>query len=181
MIFKIKCILAILICLSCSYAYASDCLIKDRSIKGISIGDTKDKIFSKFASEYQIIEERKPNHTPVLILSKNKRKIIQFEIDESNKILFISTNDCRTIENISSGSLMRDAIKVYGKANIDPTDEGYLISFDSIKGLSFLLDNATIPKRLRNIPDDVITEKQEKEIFNLKNVRIKSIKIFGIY
>lgn len=47
--------------------------------------------------------------------------------------------------------------------------------------MSFLLDNADIPRRLRNIPDDVITEKQEKEILSLKNVKIRGIKIYGIY
>jgi hypothetical protein len=56
-----------------------------------------------------------------------------------------------------------------------------LVYFERSKKLSFLLDNSAIPKRLRNIPDDVFTEDQEKEILRLKHVRIKVIKIYGIY
>ena len=162
---------------------SSDCLINNQKINGVGIGDPAEKIFSTFQSKYKIVDEKRPHSLRKVILYKENRLVIQFEITEDkNKILFISVYDnCVTNENIGIGSMLSDAVKVYGKGSISPADEGYLIDFAGAKGLSFLLDNGDIPKRLRNIPDDDFTKKQEKEIMNLKNVKIKSIKISGIY
>lgn len=176
---KLKIMLILLICIFfSSYINATDCLIKDGAIADVGIGDTKEKIFSTFASKYQIVEKNKPNSVQTLNLYQNKRLILKFSLDADNKIIFVDAyGDCLTSEKIGIGTTISDAIKNYGKCSLTPTDEGYLINFEKTKKISFLLDNHAIPKRLRNIPDDVFTKKQEKEILNLKNVRIKSIKI----
>jgi hypothetical protein len=181
---KFKIILLFLVLLFCNCANANELLIKNGLINGVGVGDPKEKIFSTFSSRYQIIEEKKPGYVPTINLYQDKKKIIMFSTDpdNNNKILFIDVYDnCVTSEKIGIGSMLSDAIKVYGEGNLAPTDAGYLVYFERSKKLSFLLDNSAIPKRLRNIPDDVFTEDQEKEILRLKHVRIKVIKIYGIY
>lgn len=176
---NLKITLISLICIFLSsYVNATDCLIKDGAIAGVGIGDMKEKIFSTFASNYQIVEKNKPNSVQTLNLYQNKRLILRFSLDADNKIIFVDAyGDCLTSEKIGIGTTISDAIRTYGKCSLTPTDEGYLIDFEKIKKISFLLDNHAIPKRLRNIPDDVFTKKQEKEILKLKDIRIKSIKI----
>ena len=161
-----------------SFANANDCLIENGKITGVGIGDTKEKIFSTFASKYQIVEKKKPNSVQTLNLYQNKKLILKFSLNADNKIIFIDAYGyCLTSEKIGIGTTISDAINTYGKCSLTPTDEGYLIDFEKTKKISFLLDNRAIPKRLRNIPDDVFTKKQEKEILKLKDIKIKSIKI----
>lgn len=176
--FRLYMIVVLSTCLFVSYAYANDCLIINGAIMGIKIGDQAEKIFSTFESGYRIVEEKKPYSVRMVNVFHGDQKIIKFSLDPDNKILFVDAyGNCATTEHIGVGSTLGDALKTYGKGRIMPTDEGYLIYFERIKGVFFLLDNQGIPKRLRNIPDDVFNRKQEKEILKLTNIRISSIKL----
>jgi len=83
-----------------------------------------------------------------------------------------------TDKNIHPGSILSKLLDTYGKGRINPTDAGYYVFFDEMPGIQFLINSKDIPQALQNIPDDVITEKQEKEILNLKKARISAIQIF---
>jgi hypothetical protein len=179
---KYKIILSFLLVLLCNSANAYELLIKNGAVNGVGIGDTKEKISTTFSAKYQIVEEKRSGYMPTINLYQNKKKIAMFSIAD-NKIVYIDLYDnCITAENIGIGSTLKDALKTYGRGQLASSDQGYLVYFfEKVKKLAFLLDDADIPKELRNIPDDVITEKQEKKIFCLKNVKIKAIKIYGIY
>lgn len=177
---KLHIIFILFICLFCGYANANNCLIRDDAINGISIGDPLKKLFSTFGDKYKVIEENKPHFARMFILLVKNKLMAKFSVDSDNRIFLIEAYDnCVTPENIGVGSALQEAIKKYGKGSLTPTDEGYLIYFENVKRLAFLLDSQDIPKRLRNIPDDIFTRKQEAEILELNDVTIKSIKIYG--
>ena len=169
-------VLSIVLFLGCADAY--ECVIKGSTIEKVGIGDPAEKVYSVFESRYRIIGEEKPHSVSTLSLYQGNEVIMKVSLDPDNRVLFIDAYDkCVTLKQIGVGSTLRELIKTYGKGQITPTDEGYLINFKSAKSLAFLLDDRDIPKRLRNIPDDVFNESQEKEILRLKNVRVCSIKI----
>jgi hypothetical protein len=69
------------------------------------------------------------------------------------------------------------AQQVYGRARIDPTDSGYFIWFERTPGVMFLLDRRDIPISLRDIPDDVISPRQERQILNLHKTRLAMTRV----
>jgi hypothetical protein len=162
----------------CFNAYADECLINGKSIENVGIGDSVEKIHLIFETRYKITDETPPHSIRTVGLYENEKLIIKFSIGPDKKIIFIDVyNNYITSEHIGVGSTLKDAKKTYGKGELSPTDEGYLITFKKKKGFAFLLDDENIPKEFRNIPDDVFTKKHERKILRINNIAIKSIKI----
>jgi len=162
----------------------SNNIISNDGIESVKTGDSVDKVFSVFKHRYQINDLNNPHIMREITISEKGHRFLSFSIDSEGKIAMIDIYaKYRTRENIGCGSTLSSIIKTYGKGHIDPTDEGYYIFFDNskIKGVQFLLNNNDIPRDLRNIPDDVITNKNETKILSLGKARIVRIRINYIY
>lgn len=158
----------------------NDVISEDGAIESVKIGDSDEKIFSTFKTRYHVSEETDPRQARTITLSRNKKTIATFSIDGEGHIFFIEVrSNYRTVENIGPGSTLSEAIGVYGNGTVSPTDTGYLVTFEKMQNISFLLNNNDIPKDLRNIPDDVFTQDQEKRILDLGKARIIAIQISG--
>ncbi|MBI4378655.1 MAG: hypothetical protein HY578_06125 [Nitrospinae bacterium] len=176
-------IIGLLVCFSIETVLSNKLIIKDGVIESIKIGESAKKIFSIFKSRYRIDDVTKPHSVRTITLFRDSKKVITFSIDPTDPkeriFLIYVYSDYVTPENIGSGSTLFEAINVYGNGNIIPTDEGYMIAFNRLKGIAFLLNNDGIPKELQNIPDDVFTPEQEKKIMAFaKKIRISAIQIF---
>lgn len=178
--------LFILYCLilQTSYVSASSerCIIDDGGIHSIRIGDSVPKIFSVFESQYDIRDIKKPDYVRQISVLDKGKVIFEFSIDSGGKIFLIDIyGHCVTKENIGRGSTLFDAISTYGQGSLDPTDRGYYVFFEKLKGVLFLLNDDDIPKELRNIPDDALTLEEEKRILSIGKIRILAIQIFRVY
>jgi hypothetical protein len=176
-------VFAFLSCLPLRDALASnDTISRDGAVESVKIGDSAKKIFSTFESRYQVIDVTKPQCARAITLSRDKNTIATFSIDGDGRIFLIDIRGVfRTVENIGHGSTLAEAINLYGGGSVTPTDQGYLVTFEKMKNISFLLSNDDIPKDLRNIPDDVFTPDQEKRILGLGKARIIAIQISHEY
>lgn len=172
--------------LSCSPlrdAWASnDTISTDGAVESVKIGDSAKKIFSTFEPRYQVGDATKPQCARTVTLSRDKNTIATFSIDGDGRIFLIDIRGAfRTVENIGHGSTLTEAINLYGGGSVAATDQGYLVTFEKMKNISFLLSNDDIPNDLRNISDDVFTPDQEKRILGLGKSRIIAIQISHEY
>jgi len=171
--------LALLFCIFTTQSLANNRTIRNGGIHGVRVGDPAEKIFSVFKSEYTINDTKGTDSARLITLQLGKKNIAKFTIDTKGKIFLIEVYaDYVTQENIGCGSTLSEAISAYGKGKITPTDEGYIIEFQKKQGISFLLDNNDIPKELRNIPDDVFTPEQGKNIMSIGRIRILATQIY---
>lgn len=156
---------------------ATENIIHDNCLQTIRIGDPALNIFSVFGSKYQA----KKDYLTVTLMEKG-RTVLVFTLDAHENISLIDIYDHYTTEKyIRCGSKLSDLIKAYGRGKLDPTDRGYFVWFKKPKGIMFLLNNADIPKELRNIPDDAIKPEDEKKILSLGNARVSVIRIFKTF
>jgi hypothetical protein len=154
-------------------------VIEDRRIDSIGIGDQAQKIVSTFGNRYLVVDEKKAMSAREIKLLDQGDTVVKFTIDDKGHILLIDVYaSYGTKEGIGVGSTLSDAQRAYGEGRIGPTDAGYWVTFDKLKGVSFLLNDSDIPKGLRRIPDDVITKAQEREILAIGRARIIAIEIF---
>jgi hypothetical protein len=176
----------IFVFLSCSPlrdALASnETISRDGAVESVKIGDSAKKIFSTFESRFQVSDVTKPQCARTITLSRDRNTIAVFSIDGEGRIFLIEIRGIfRTVENIGHASTLADGMNLYGRGSVTPTDQGYLVTFEKMKGISFLLSNDDIPNELRNIPDDVFTPDQEKRILELGKARIVAIQISHEY
>jgi hypothetical protein len=122
-------------------------LITSDGVDGINFGDPAQKIFTLFQKPYQIKDKKKPHSVRTISVYKKNHRIVLFSVDDKDKVLFIDIyGDYRTREGIGCGSTIEDAMRAYGAAKLSPTDEGYLLYFDTLKNITFLLNNNDLPK-----------------------------------
>lgn len=167
-------LLTLLIC----RASAQTNVITNDGIDGIRIGDPANKIPTYFQKPHQIIDQKKQHAVRTITVLKDNRRILEFSIDDKGGIFFIDIRGAYvTKEGVGCGSTIEDAIKAYGSPSLSPEDEGYLLYFEKLKNISFLLNNNEIPKVLRNIPDDVFEKKDQDRILKHTKIHISAVKI----
>jgi hypothetical protein len=171
-------IVGVLLILLVGSALAQNNLITNDGIEGIRIGDSANKILPYFQKPYQIIDKKEQHAARTITVLKDNRRILEFSIDDKGGIFFIDIRGVYvTKDGVGCGSTIEDAIKAYGSPSLSPEDEGYLLYFERLKNISFLLNNKEIPKELRNIPDDVFEKKDQDRILKNKKIHIRAVKI----
>jgi hypothetical protein len=174
-------VIAILIVVYASTGDADNGLITQCQVGDIRIGDSLNKITKQLKSNISIKTINKPGHIKEVILSQGPSTLMRLSVDSKDNVLLINVYAAySTSKNIYPGSTLSEVLAAYGEGKINPTDEGYFVYFDDVPGMQFLIDKNDVPKILRGIPDDVITERQEKQILSLGKARIKLIQIFCI-
>jgi hypothetical protein len=153
--------------------------IDDGRIDSIGIGDQAEKILSAFGNRYLIQDVKAPRSAREIKLLDKGNLVIKFTIDDKGHIILIDVySSYGTKEGIGVGSTLSDAEKAYGEGRVGPTDVGYWVTFEKLKGIGFLLNDSDIPSELRRIPDDVITKEKERQILGIGRARIVAIQIF---
>lgn len=175
---KLIVLVAVLFILLVGSAIAQNNLITNDGIDGLRTGDPANKILTIFHKPYQIIDKKKRHAARTITVLKDNRRILEFSIDDKGEIFFIDIRGVYvTKEGVGCGSTVEDAVKAYGSPNLSSEDEGYLLYFEKLKNISFLLNNKEIPKRLRNIPDDVFEKKDQDRILKNTKIHILAVKI----
>jgi len=161
-----------------SPARAEECRIEGDSIAGVRIGASKAEVIAQLSARYSVSEETKPY--PKLIARAgvaDGRPAMVIELNADRVFLIDSSEKCLTKKGIGPGVTLGRAQQVYGRARVDPTDSGYFIWFDRTPGVMFLLDDRDIPLALRDIPDDVISLRQERQILSLRKARLEMTRV----
>ena len=123
---------------------------------------------------------KKPGWVRQLILFQGKTKVLTFSVTDAGEIFLIDVHaKYSTNEGVGPGSRLAHALETYGAGQLEPTEQGYLVSFASLRGVSFLLDGDDIPRRLRAIPDDVFTQNNEKALLSLGDVAIVAVQFYN--
>jgi hypothetical protein len=147
-------------------------------VDNIKIGDRADKIYSALKSKYAIETADRSNHLKEIIVRKDKKMIMKVSLKDDSVFLIDVYALFSTSKDIHPGSTLSEVLEAYGKGEINPTDAGYYVYYDNMPGIQFLINNQDVPKKIRNIPDDIITGDQEKQILNLKAAKIAAIQIY---
>ncbi len=177
--FKHNILIAILILLSINgFATDNGTIITECSVGDIKIGDNTATIKETLKSRYTIKIVDRPNSSREISVFKNGTVIMKLSLKDDRVFLIDVYAQFSTSKKIHSGSTLTEVFNAYGKGKINPTDSGYYVYFDGMPGIQFLINNNDVPDKLRNIPDDVISEEQEEGILNLKNAKISSIQIY---
>lgn len=158
------------------------CVVTTKRVGEISIGDSVDKVLYTYGSGYQIIQKQPPGsvHQVQITRAHEATPFLLLYVDKNTKVLIIDVfGVCRTKEGVGVGSTLENAVRKYGKPIIGPSDMGYFVGFRKAQGITFLLDDDSLPKTLRGIPDDTITRKQEAQILAIKKARIKMVRVTG--
>jgi hypothetical protein len=166
-----------MLCMGMSPAIASSGLITQCGVNNIKIGDSTDKIYKTLMPKYKL---KTINHQSLkeIDVFKDKKRIMHISITD-NKVFLIDVYALYSTEkNIQPGSTLDSVLSAYGEGKVNPTDIGYFVWFKDYPGIQFLIDNNGVPEKLRDIPDDVIKEEQEKQILNLKKAKISAIQVF---
>jgi hypothetical protein len=170
---------AILIPTSSSSSTSLKKFIENGRVESIGIGDQAERIVSIFGSQYLIEDVKAPKSAREIRLLHKGNLVVKFTLNDRGRIFLIDVySSYGTKEGIGVGSTLSDAEKAYGKSRIAPTDVGYWVTFENLKGIGFLLDDRDIPRELRRIPDDVITKEQEAQILRIGTATIIAIQIF---
>jgi hypothetical protein len=188
----------LLVCAS-SLLYASSthatdskpmCDVQPGRINNIRLGGSIDQVFRTFEGNFEVSETkpREPEgphiprgpHTFDVREKSTREKWITFAVTNNNKILLAYvTGPCKTKKGIGPGSTLGQAIDAYGQPGLSPTDVGYYVGFRTLPRVGFLLDNSDIPKRLRGIPDDEVSPKEESDILKIHSARIVEIRLMA--
>jgi hypothetical protein len=188
----------LLVCTSCllylSSTHATDpnpvCEVQPGRINNIRLGGSIDQVFRAFEGNFEV-SETKPQqpagphiprgpHTFDVREKSTQEKWVTFAVTNKNKILLAYvTGPCKTKKGIGPGSTLGQAIDAYGQPGLSPTDVGYYVGFRALPRVVFLLDNSDIPKRLRGIPDDEVSPKEESDILKIPGARIVEIRLMA--
>jgi hypothetical protein len=168
--------------LSCSIHAEPECVVETGRVNGVRIGGPIDQALIAFQKGFEVLEEKpKQSLDPHVfrVREKSTQKVwITFAVNRKSKITMAYVEGpCATKEGIRVGSTLGQAIRVYGAAQLSPSDLGYYVGFKKIPRVSFLLDNKDVPKKLRGIPDDELKAKEEKKILTYRNAKIVEIKL----
>lgn len=166
------------------------CEVQQGQINNIRLGGSIDQIFHAFGGNFEVIEKKPQQpegphiprgpHTFDVREKSSQEKWITFAVTNSNKILLAYvTGPCKTKKGIGPGSTLGQAIDAYGQPGLNPTDLGYYVGFRALPRVVFLLDNSDIPKRLRGIPDDEVSSKEESDILKIHSARIVEIRLMA--
>lgn len=159
---------------------AETCKILGNKVDTVRIGDTADKLFKRFNSEeYTVTSTSIPDTAKEIRISRAGNLIMTVYLDSNGRVFLIDVYDpkCRTQKNIGPGSTLHSVLRAYGRGEIDSTDRGYFVFFKSLPGILFLIEKDNIPAKLRNIPDDVFSQKHERQILGLKKARISIVEV----
>jgi len=188
----------LLVCTSCllyaSNAQAAEskpvCEVQQGRINNIRLGGSIDQVYRAFEGSFEV-SEAKPQqpegthiprspHTFDVREKSTQEKWITFAVTNKNKILLAYvTGPCKTKKGIGPGSTLGQAISAYGRPGLSPTDVGYYVGFRTLPRVVFLLDNSDIPKKLRGIPDDEVSPKEESDILKIHSARIVEIRLMA--
>ena len=149
----------------------------------IRLGTPVQTIYNILQKDFSTTEEARTKALDprVLVARENSSKKIWFYItvDRKERAVFIDVvGPCLTADQIGIGSTFGQAIKVYGRPEVSPSDVGYLINFDKLPGVAFLLNDQDIPKNLRGIPDDVFKSEHKKELLKHRGAKIVAIQLY---
>lgn len=161
---------------------ATECKISSQGVDGIRLGDTLGEVRDKLSSEFELIELRADRSVKTLQAKRGNKLVLTISFTDKDDAFLIDVYaDCFTKEHIGPGSKLMNAILVYGKPSVTPSDSGYLVYFQGIAGVAFLIDDQSIPGNLHGIPDDVFTVAQEHKIGQSKTARFSSVQVFRQY
>src|SRR5712691_1027045 len=126
------------------------CQVAKGRVNDIRLGTPVQTIHDILQKDFSTTEEARTRALDprVLVARENSSKKIWFYItvDGKDRAVFVEVvGPCLTADGIGIGSTFGQAIKVYGRPEVSPSDVGYLISFDKLPGVAFLLNDQDIP------------------------------------
>jgi hypothetical protein len=147
----------------------------------IRLGDSKDQVLKQLANRYSVMEPAAHGQEATLIARAhdgNTDKPALVVYFRAGLVSIIdSYEQCATPEGIGPGVTLGRALQVYAGGKIAPTDLGYCVWFPPNEEITFLLDQRDVPDHLRNIPDDVFSADNERDILRLANARISAVRV----
>ncbi len=159
-----------------SVGYAQPvCEVQRGRINDIQACDSIGKVFATgFQKDFEVTEIY-PNYFSAIEKS-TKRKWFDFSVDDHLRITTIDVEGpCLTKEGIGVGSTLADAVKVYGRPNVSPSDVGCYVGFKKLPWVGFLLSNDDLLENPCQIPDDEFTAKHERQVLKYRKARIVAI------
>lgn len=158
---------------------ATSCLVTATTVGPIKLGASTSDVISALSAQYAVENATKPNSVTTLVVRArsggNPRFVIQ--LTANSVFLIDSYENCKTQEGIGLSDTLAMAEEQYGEALISPTDIGYFVSFQRKSGIEFLLDEKTLPERLRSIPDDALTPQLERDIRSVSTAKIIAVRV----
>ena len=159
------------------------CQVAKGRVNDIRLGAQVQAIHDILQKDFSVTEEARTRTLDprVLVARENSSKKIWFYItvDGKERAVFMdAVGPCLTADGIGIGSTFGQAIKVYGRPKVSPSDVGYLITFDKLPGVAFLLNDQDIPENLRGIPDDVFKPEHRKELLKHRGAKIVAIQLY---
>lgn len=162
-------------------ACRQQCEIRTGQAGVVRLGASKDEVLKVLVNRYSVVEPAVPGQQTTLIVRAHGAPADQpaFVVGFHAGLVSIidSYERCATAEGAGPGVTLGRAQQIYGAGRIDPTDIGYFVWFTQKKGTEFLLDQRDIPERLRNIPDDVLSPDNERDILGLTAARITAVRV----
>ena len=156
------------------------CEVQRERANNIRVCDSIEKVFTTFQKDFVISEINRPPtvlHFNVADKS-NKRTWFVFSVDNNRRIIHMDIEGpCFTKEGIGVGSTLGDATRIYGRADVEPTDVGCYVYFKKLPMVGFLLNNDDIPRSPCLISDDEFTSKHKGQVLKYQKARIVAIQL----
>lgn len=157
------------------------CKIERNAVASVSVGDSTAEVMGAFAqAEYATKIVSLPGAAREILVQRAGKLMMRVTLDGTGHLSAMKVYDpaCKTEKGIGPGSSVASVAKAYGRGNIASTDGGYVVHFEYLAGMMFLIENDDLPPDLKGIPDDVLSEAQERQILSVDQARIAAVEVF---
>jgi len=164
-----------------AYGNGGTCLFDSKGLAGLKIGDPESKVREVFGSGYDTREHsgQMMQRRIEVRRSTSNENLYSIALGNSGEVMFIDIlRSCKNADGVGIGTTLGAAKAKYGKAKLEPTDVGYFVIFDRMPSIGFMLANTDLPTKLRDLPDDSMSEKAERAILATSKAKFSQIRIY---
>ena len=164
-----------------AYGNGDTCLFDSKGLASLKIGDPESKVREVFGSGYDTREHPGPmvQRRIEVRRSTSSKNLYSIALGSNGEVMFIDIlRSCKNADGVGIGTTLGVAKAKYGKAKLEPTDVGYFVIFDRMPRIGFMLANTDLPTKLRDLPDDSMSEKAESAILATSKAKFSQIRIY---